>query len=295
MILFLHSAFASSSSLVMFVRETLELSDEYTDRFIIDTFTISVAGYYTEDEEFDQRKIFTQINEFISESYDNQQAIFSKSILGTSNPTLLALKGPKLNILGVDAGGSLALIYGAQFSDNCNTITLLDSTNNYKGFLNKIRRMRTNRLLKLPLSKIQTKIQKTKDWHNKLFLTLLQDNTLRKGIEGFVNFMYDFDFGEIYRNLTLSNQHNFNKIQILSLISSKKSLPTRSSQKQMAKLLHPDNNLVRAKHTIILVDESKKNHFDYKVVQFPSRYILDNDNLPLLTTIIKEFYKQNLI
>jgi hypothetical protein len=295
MILFLHSAFASSSSLVMFIRETLELNEEYTDRFIIDTFTISVGGYYSHDEEFDQRKVFRQINDFIDENNDKQQAIFSKSILGVPNPTLLALKGSKLNIVGVDGGGSLALVYGAQFFDNCNSITLLDSTNNYKGFLNRIRRMSTNRLLKLPLTKIQPKIQKSKDWQNKLFLTLLQDNTLRRGIEGFVNFMFDFDFGEIYRSLTLSNQHNFNRIQILSLISSKKSLPTRSSQKQMAKLLHPDNNLVRAKHTIILVDESKKNHFDYKVVQFPSKYILDNQNLPLLTTIIKEFYKQNLI
>jgi hypothetical protein len=65
MLLFLHGAYQSNSSFLPLIRQLLNLSSDYSDKFVLDTFTIQLPGYYSEDKKFELRVVQEQILEFI--------------------------------------------------------------------------------------------------------------------------------------------------------------------------------------------------------------------------------------
>lgn len=292
MLLFLHGSYQSNSSFLPLIRTLLNLNSQYSDKFILDTFTIQMPGYHCEDSIFDTKIIDEKIKEFVVQKKPVQYDISSKLILTKNNPAVVSLKNSKLDLVGYTAGGNLALYFASQNPNTVSSIFLINSALKFDGIKAKWKRRQTNKELKHDIAFLQTKMDESGDFDSKVFYSLLVENSNRVGIKSYMNFMYEHDFGKIFQSLTISQQHDFVKIPIFVVYGSKESLLTMQNIRNLSKLLDTNNNLVTQKHTIINTNTELSNpNFIAKKSINPNQQMLEKDNLVQLITLMQDFLR----
>jgi pimeloyl-ACP methyl ester carboxylesterase len=292
MLLFLHGAYQSNSSFLPLIRQLLNLSSDYSDKFVLDTFTIQLPGYYSEDKKFELRVVQEQILEFIETKKQIQLDIANKLLLTKTNSAVVSLKNPKLDLVGYSAGGFLALYFASIYPNFCDSVFLLNTPLRFDGLRARWRRRLTNKDLKLSITDLQKKLEKANNINAKVFYGLLMDNTRRLGIQSYIDFMYESDFSNVFNNLTISQQHDFAKIPIFSLYGSRESLVSQKNLKALQKLLDPKNNLVSQKHTVINSSQNTSGpHFSSKKIGDTSLQMLEKNNLIQVAQELQEFLR----
>lgn len=291
MLLFLHGAYHTSSSLLPLIRDLLDLSSDYSDRFILDNFTIAIPGYHCNDKAFDSRYLQDSIIQFSQDKALIQQNIATQLILARSNPAILNLRQSKLTIIGYGGGGALALTFASQYPDLIESLTLLDVGIRFGNLKHWFKKRQAYRRLTMDLHKIQQRLTSCKDVYDKQFLSILTENTTRRGVRSYLDFVYNFDFQQIHNNLTLSQQHQFAKIPILSLLPAKNGLTSRHLATALGHLIHPDNTLVHKKHTIINTNSQDISNFEYRIVPATSNRLFEIKNIESVNTQILDFLK----
>jgi hypothetical protein len=291
MLLFLHGAYHTASSLLPLIRTNLDLSSEYSDRFLLDNFTIAIPGYNNPDQNFDVKYLQDSITEFVQSKKEIQADISTKLILAKNKPTILALRQPKLSMIGYAAGGALALTYAANNPDKCETLILLDLGIKLNGWHHWFKKRRAYQLLKADLTTIQAELNKSNDIFDKQFLALLMENSSRKGVRSYLDFAYNFDFKEIHSNLTIAQQHSFAKLYILDLLPQSGKLTTKASLKSLEQLIHPKNTLIHKKHTVINTSQTSEANFEYKYLAGTQDRLFDMVNVNKVNEAIGDFFR----
>ncbi len=291
MLLFLHGAYHTASSLLPLIRTNLDLNSQYSDRFLLDNFTISIPGYNNLDKSFDIKYLQDLITEFINTKKEIQSEVAAKLILAKNKPTILTLRQPKLSMIGYGAGGALGLTYAANNPDKCEILVLLDLGIKLDGLKYWFKKRRTDKLLKANLLTIQKQFDLTQDLADKQFLALLMENTSRKGVRSYLDFAYNFDFREIHSNLTIAQQHSFAKLYILDLLPQHNSLTTKRSLKALEKLIHPKNTLIHKKHTVINTAKTGEANFEYEYLAGTKDRLFDMTNIAKVNKSIGDFFR----
>jgi hypothetical protein len=291
MLLFLHGAYQTASSLLPLIRTTLDLGEEYSDRFLLDNFTIAIPGYKSTDTSFDTKYLQDLINQFYNTKKEIQTEITTKQIFAKNNPALLVLREQKLSIIGYATGGALALVYSSQNAQYCESIILLDVGIRFNSFANWIQKKKSYKMLDTELSQIQRQFDETDNILDKQFLSLLMESTTRKGLKSYLDFTYQFDFSKIYHNLTISQQHDFAKLSIINLLPKKDAFTSHRNLQALQNLIHPKNTLIYTKHTVINVSEEKEANFEYKYLENTQGKLFDFSNVTIVSNALKEFFK----
>jgi hypothetical protein len=290
MFLFLHSVTETNSSLIPLIKSIFDLDhQDFTDKFLLDTFTIQIPGYDSQDAKNDYKNIEDEIIKF-SESRVELQKKLSQELIFCKNQTAVgALKEDRINIIGHEAGAAVALEFATKNAKLVSSIVSLNCGYRFSGINNYLRNLHIKNIIKKKVFQIQSLILKTKNIEDKKLLSILLENPERKGFLSYWEMMKGFNFRNSFNRLSISEQIEFAKIPILCLINKKKPLVQKSQIIELGKLINPNNNFVNNKHTFITFDEDNKSHFYFNVVDNTNQNILEIKNLNQITNYLKEF------
>jgi hypothetical protein len=290
MFLFLHSITETNSSLIPLIKSLFDLNhDTYSDKFLLDTFTIQIPGYDSADSNNEYKEIERRIVEFEQSNLATQQKLAQELIFCKNQTAVSALKEERLNLVGNEIGAGIAFEFATKNASLVSSIASLNCGYKFSGVNNYIRNFHIKRIIKKKPFQLQSFISKSKSIEDKKLASILLENVDRKGFLSYWEIMKNYNFKNYFNRLSISEQIAFAKIPILCIISRTKPLVSKSQIIEFGKLINPNNNFVNNKHTFITFDEDNKSHFYFNVVENLDLNILGTKNLVQITNNLKEF------
>jgi hypothetical protein len=290
MFLFLHGAMETNSSLIPLIKSIFDLGhDEFSDRFLLDNFTIQIPGFDDSDKDFDFGEIEDRIIDFHQHKLEEQKKLVQDLIFCKNQTAVSALKEDKLNIIGNEIGAGISLEFATKNPELVSSITLINCAIQFSGINNHFRNFHIKNLLKKKIFQLQSLISKSSNLEDKKLASILLENPEKKGFFSYLELMKNYNFNNLFNRLSINEQIEFTKIPILCLIIKNGGLVGEGQAVQFGKILNPNNNFVKNKHSFIRFDEDNKTHFYYNVVENGKSGVFEIQNLNKITNLIKEF------
>lgn len=290
MFLFLHSITETNSSLIPLIKSLFDLDHEtFSDKFLMDTFTIQIPGYDYVDSINEYKDIEKMIIEFRQSKLEIQQKLAQELIFCKNQSAVGALKEDRLNLIGNEIGSGIAFEFSTKNAALVSSIASLNCGYRFSGVNNYLRNFHIKSIVKKKSYQLQNLISKSKNIEDKKLASILLENPEQKGFSSYWEIMKNYNFKNSFNRLSISEQIAFAKIPILCIITKKKPLVSKSQIIEFGKLINPNNNFVNNKHTFITFDEDNKSHFYFNVVENIDQNILGTKNLIQITNNLKEF------
>jgi pimeloyl-ACP methyl ester carboxylesterase len=259
MILFIHQLGGTRSLWLPQIRGILGLSDSYTDKQLLDLFTLSLPGHPDNDEPFDFKHTRELINSFVEEKFAKQEDLAKKMVLTNRPEIIKAMKSPKLMIVGHELGGAIALDYTLENLAKVNRLVLVGCGAYFNQFSLKIRDLYYHRLGKLDLSVLRKRYGKAKEPRKKNFLFIFAENTNRQALDSGLQLLKKFAFQKSFQTLTLDEQLQMTKLPILLIRGSKDWLCPQASVAKLQDALNPEKEIWQRKKSVINLGKLESN------------------------------------
>ena len=292
MLLFLHGVMETNSSLVLLIKSIFDLEHgDYSDKYLLDIFTIQIPGFDDTDADFVFEDIEIKIREFAVVQLDGQKKLSQELIFCKNQAAISALKEEKLNIVGNEIGGGIAMEFATKNPELISSITTINCGTKFSGINNYFRNRHIQHLSKKSISQLQNKISNDRKLEDRKLASILLENPEQKGFKSYLKIMKEFNFENHFHRLSINQQNQFTYLSILCIVSKNKSIVSKSHVTSLGKLINPKINLTKNKYTLISFDEDNKSCFYYEVVDNKSSNLLEIQNLNLITDCITKFLR----
>ncbi len=290
MFLFLHGITETNSSLVPLIKSVFDLEHgEYSDKYLLDTFTIQIPGFDGKDANFEFEVIEKLIREFAESQVENQTKLSQELILCKNQSAFDALKENKLNIVGNGIGAGISMQFATKNPELISSIIAIECGSKFSGFRHYFRNRHLHALQKKNVTELQKRMNGNMSIEDQKIASILLENPEQKGFVSYFKLMKKFDFSNQFHRLSINQQNKFSNIPMLFIIAKNRSCISESHIKSLYKLINPTINLSKNKSTIISFDEDYKRRFYYEVVDNKSPSLLEVQNLNLVTNCITKF------
>ena len=290
MFLFLHGVMETNSSLIPLIKSTFDLEHEdFSDKVLLDLFTIQIPGFDDRDTEFEFGQIEDRIIEFAETKFEEQNKLAQELIFCKNQSSISSLKENKINIIGHEIGGGIGLEFTVKNPELVSSVITLNCGIKFSGIRNHIRNFHIKIMSKKKIFQLQSLISKSPKLEDKKLASILLENPEQRGFGSYIKMMNEYNFETIFNRLSISNQIELAKIPILCIILKNKGLVSKNQITQLGKLIDPNNNFVKNKHTFIAFDEENKKNFYYKILNDNKSGVFEKENLNNITNQIKEF------
>jgi pimeloyl-ACP methyl ester carboxylesterase len=251
MFLFIHGTLATPSLWLPHIRSTLSLGAEFSDRELINAFTLQLPGHPDKDAVFTYKDFREYIAQFRKSQYVKQKQIAQKLIMRGNKQVVQGLQDKRLIIIGHSVGGALSLEYAIKNSNEIIKLVLVSTPNQFNlTYLRSIRfTIWTLNIFSKGMIRVSARILPFKRW--RVAASLLEENPKQLGFRSCITYLLTYDFESLYSISSLNDQLHLSRIPIL-LIGGSYDLVAPSYQiSKLKKLLSPDTNLMKSKKTVI--------------------------------------------
>ncbi len=260
MFLFIHQLVGARSLWLPYIRGILGLDQSYSDKQIIDLFTIPLPGHPDDDQIFTIEDILKSIDDFVSQKLSKQQDLAKKLVL-TSKPEIIKnMKQPKLIIVGHELGGAIALEYALKNIDKVSKLVFIGCGNNFNSFFINLRKQYYNIVVyKKSLGQLKAKIQSAKNPRDKNFWFIFSENLSRKSIDSGLQILQEFNFSKVFKKLDLESQIQFTKLPVLLIRGQMDFYCTAKSASKLQQVLDPNKEIWRKNRSIVDINKLESN------------------------------------
>ncbi len=239
MLLFLHGTGATGSLWIEQIRSLLSLDTSYSDKFILDLFTLSLPGHPNFDRNFTLSETEKLVQDFVLIKKDRQQQLAKELILSKNKEIIEAVKSEKLILFGHSVGGVIALNYALRNSHLVNKIILISCGFSFnKLALNFLEQYYKRLLFKENSTKLQKRITQIRNKRWKIALNIFLENYQRKGFLSAVQIAKSYNFKDLYKRHSLDEHLRFSQIPILLINGRFDLLNLSSSSLELKKFLY---------------------------------------------------------
>jgi len=274
MILFIHDLGSSKSLWLSHIRKIFSLNMTISNRELLDMFTISLPGHYTNDKvELTMENLLVKVDKFVTNKLEIQSTLADNMIFskGYSNFIKL-LRDEKLTIFGHGFGGMVALEYAMNKPQNITQIVSIScgaffSKRALKGKLRKISIL--SRRSRNFLSRL---IGTTKDVYKKTAANLLIENQNYDLFSSGYDIMMDFSFSKSFSKLDLDRQKKVLSIPILTINSMFQIVSSVHSAKKLRYILDPYSAIFQTKNTLVFTHKNRVNYVKNIVYGWTNRH-----------------------
>ena len=257
MFLFIHGSGASSSLWLPQIRGLLGLNKTFSDKEILDYFTISLPGHTKNDIDFDEKFVFEIIHKFIETNSKKQSEMAQKMIL-THQPEIIAgLKSPKLILIGHSVGAALCLQYSLFHPSKVEKIVSISCGDKFNPVVMWFRNWMNKAIFSLDIKVIGRIPSYPISRREKVKFNIFAENPKRKGFLSSQKIAQNFNFLTLFDKLSLEGQLKFIKIPVLIIVGQFDILARPDSALRLQSILDPRSNLLKTKKTIIETKRSQ--------------------------------------
>jgi hypothetical protein len=292
MLLFIHGIQQSAASFLPIIKSMLGNNSQFEDKVLLDSFCLWMPGYDKKDIGFDHKFIQEEIYEFMRTKSEIQKEIASQLILSNGDLPAKAIKQSKLNIIGCDIGGGVALEFMCNNLIEVGSMCLLDCGYRFDSLRYKWMDFNTRLLLRNDIAKIQTKFETEKNAYQKNFLGNLIQHPSGKGIGTYLDIMSKYNFEKTFNRLSLDLQKEVYRIPVLEIIDKKRGISNNSNIKNLKKIFDTNSNYINIKHTVI--DTNTEKNFAITDAAFGQNSILDQGTAKEIAAKIIKFYQSKI-
>lgn len=292
MFLFVHGTGATSSFWLSHIRFILGLDSKYSDRELLDIFTISLPGHNSNDKEFDLDYTEKQILNFIQENLLKQQKLYKDLIFSKNISVLSYLKSEKLIIIGHSIGGAIALNFTLKNINKVSKLVLISSGFQFNQFAIFITRfLYTKIVFNLGLSTIQRLADSLKNLRWKTILNLTVENPSRKGLLLCDKITTNYNFQNLYSPMSLETQLKFTQIPILIVNGGRDFLNPKSSVKNLQTFLNKQLPILKTKKIVVGRNSPAELQTIITKIYPKAGHNPMDDNINLFVSDVQEFLK----
>lgn len=276
MFLFIHQLGGTRSLWLPQIRSILGLDNTYSDKQLLDLFTICLPGHPDDDEELNFIKTRKIIDNFVEEKFSKQEEMAKKMVLINRPEIIKSMKSPKLVIIGHELGGTIALNYTLTNINKINRLVLIGCGNHFNQWTLKILKYYYQRLTNLNLGSLRKKYQKAKKLRFKNFLYIFSENTSRKSLESGLEMLQNFNFSKSFQKLDLDEQLLTTKIPILIIKGQFDLLCSQKSVIKFQDTLDPTKEIWQQKKAYINLGK-RESSISVKIYPFSGANPMDKD------------------
>ncbi len=215
MILFLHPLLGTPSLWLPNIRGILGLEPSYSDRYLIDLFTVELPGHPENDRSWTLDDSRNWLRNTINEKLSKQQELAKKLILTNKPEILKTIKDTKVTLVGHELGAVIALEYALQNPGQIQRLVLIGCGNSFNHLGLKLRSWLYSRLYSLSPKTLKQIMYWSKKPRHKNFWSILSENLSREAISSGLHILDEFDFSEKFQKLDLDSQVQFIRLPIL--------------------------------------------------------------------------------
>jgi pimeloyl-ACP methyl ester carboxylesterase len=290
MFLFLHDLASTNSSWLPVIRSTLSLGADYSDRFLLETFTISLPGHPQNDAVLNESNIEKSIQKFIKQKYTAQLEIGKDMIFFEEQKIVKSLKSQKIILIGSGLGSVLALKFAVRNPDLLERLVLINCGQKFHKVGLFFLKLKITRLKTKKSPELHKLLHKQTDLNQKLLLSNLIENSDSKALKSGLKILRKFNFEKIYKTHLLETQRKLNQIPILAISGKQNPLVKPNSVKNLQKVFS-GQKLGLFKNIFNFSNKSSKYinpNFALNIYPKSSTSLLQS-NLPQLVIDIKDF------
>lgn len=243
MFLFIHKLGGVRSLWLPQIRGILGLDESYSDKQILDLFTLALPGHPDDDEELSFEKTRELVSLFAESKFAKQEELSRKMVLVNRPEIIRAMKSPKLVIVGHELGGAIALDYTLANLHRINRLVLVGCGNHFNRWGLKLLRYYYRRLANSSLNDLRRRYLRVKNLWLKNFLYIFSENISRKSLESGLKMLQVFDFWESFQKLDLDQQFSMTKIPILAIRGQFDWLCPSNSLTRLQRILDPSKEI----------------------------------------------------
>lgn len=259
MFLFIHGTLATQSLWLPQIRAILKLNSDYSDKELMNVFTLQLPGHPDNDKSFGYKEFKQAVSDFQKEHYADQLAIAEKLLLSGDRAIIQLLKNKKLILFGHSVGGALSLEYAIKNPANTQKL-ILTSTPSKFNILSINLVVICIKLLKLASPKSYTLLEKLlpfKRW--RVASHLLAMNKDQKGFDSCIKYIKKFDFHSLHSVSSINQQQALSTIPTLLIGGKRDLIATSSSLTKLYSLLSSGPRIEKNQRTVIEGSISKSN------------------------------------
>jgi pimeloyl-ACP methyl ester carboxylesterase len=260
MILFIHGLGLTRSVWIPEIRGCLHFDGKYTDRDLLDTFTISLPGHPDEDKKFTKKDIRDKIEEVYQGKKKKQSALAAKLSLTHPKELINSLNDEKLILIGQGAGGIFCLDYTLKNPHKVRKIILIGCGNHFNGSYLNLKLLTVKTADKLGLknfTKISSVISLFSGSKRKTEINLLLENPQKKSYLSLLNLMRTYNFEKEFKVQSLDNQLEFIKIPVLCVNGDMDLINRPRSIEKFEKVLTSDKKLINRRRNSLVMHEAE--------------------------------------
>jgi hypothetical protein len=289
MLLFIHGIQQSAGAFLPLIKSLIGGEHGFDDRYLLDSFCLWVPGYDKKDFEFDYRFLEGEIFEFMHKKKDAQCEIAAELILSSNSLPASVIKDDKVNIIGCDVGGSLALEFLSKNVERVGSVCLIDCGAYFVTLRSKWMVFNTKLLLKNTITKNQIRYESENNTYKKNFLGNLLEYPSGKGVASYIKIFEEYNFDKTFNRMSLDQQNQIYKTPIIAIVDKTHGLSNNSSIKKLQKIFDKSNNYINTKHTVI--DSKIKKNFTITTHKFGNHSIINNSTAKEISDNLINFYQ----
>lgn len=260
MILFIHGLGLTRSVWVPEIRGCLHFDGKYTDKELLDIFTVSLPGHPDEDKKFTKKDIRDRIEELYPTRKQKQSGLAGRLSLTHPKELISSLNDEKLILIGQGAGGIFCLDYALKNPDKVRKIILIGCGNHFNGSYLNLKLLTVKLADKLGLknfTRISSVISSLSSTKRKTEINLLLENPQKKSYLSLLNLMKTYNFEKEFKVQSLDNQLEFIKIPILCVNGDLDLINHPKSIEKFEKVLTSDKKLINRRKKSLVMHESE--------------------------------------
>ncbi len=221
MFLFIHDIGDVNSLWIPQIRSLLELNSSYSDRWIRDSFCLSIPGHGTKDVEFDLADLQKKVSDFHSDKLKIQEELAGQLIFSKNKSVLSALKSNRLTIIGKGLGGIVAINYASKNYPNIGALVLMNCGAEFNSIDLSAKQIKSNIVSRRKGPEIEKKIAKTNNIHKKTLYSIILEYPKRKGYISGIKILKEYNFRNYFEYLAITEQSNLAKLNYLCIFGKK--------------------------------------------------------------------------
>ncbi len=289
MFLFIHGTGATNSFWLPQIRGILGLDQSYSDKFLLDLFTISLPGHPKNDKYFDLSDLEKFIEQEAAERHQKQMELADKLFFSKNQEAVAALKEDKLILIGHSVGGVAALYFALRNSSRVNKLILVSCGFNFNPISVAFLELFYEKIIfKFNLKRVIKLFDYVKNIRYKTILSICIDNPERKGLRSCKDIIKDYQFDKIYKKMSLDEQLLFNEIPVLGIGGQFDPLTPSGSLRKLRKYLDEQNKLLSLRKTVVGPNKPGLTNFKYKIYSFAGHEPMDDKTKDFVSDV-KDF------
>jgi pimeloyl-ACP methyl ester carboxylesterase len=289
MLLFIHGSGATSSLWIPQIRGIFSLDQSFSDKYLLDLFTVSLPGHPKDDCYFELDDLVKLIDSAVQEKKSKQAELADKLMFSKNREAVDVLKDEKVVLIGHSLGGVAALAFTFRNLNIVSKLVLVSCAFNFDSFnINLLDNLYNKIVFKLSIKRLQRLFSFVSDIRLKTIFNICLENPDRKGLKSCYKIANEYSFDKMYKLLSLDEQLKFTQIPILGIGGRNDKLVGVKSYKALENYLDEQDKFLSTKK-ILIEDKPKSefNNFSYKI--YPGGHEPMDNYLVTFVNDVREF------